>query len=747
MLSLSLMMAGLFIIASCSDDDVKDFAQVTIQAGEDPLELPRTSGEYAVDIAVDGAWYIDIEGKFVYVSQEDSCGTGSKTITLYTTTNRHDKDRDATLHVVSSQDKNKRESILLRQLGLDNDPENADDTQTGNQIYAVGYGYDTSDCWASPRSVRAEILKTSDCLKKGIITTGSVELTYNADISTGSSVTELSNDLSVSAKVSGGGFGFKGEAGASFKMKDFSSNNYEYSIACVSVALKTAETKKTTVTLRKNCMTPEAYQEINGLDADGNQDENACDYPSTNEGFRELLEAYGTHMVMNAKLGGQVKYAMRVDVSQVKGSYDLNAYANMSYSGIVNVSASVSDDLKKSYENNKKNCKITLNVLGGGTKEALDLAEGDVSKNIEAWRQSLIKGQNLALVDFSDNALVPLYELVDKTKFPRRYEALKAFMATERDRQIKGVKMEYQCGTATKLDELPNMSDDRYGNGKLIQDVYAGGQWVGRICSEYIPLIDDEKRVQVIYPVFSGKVKYNMGYFIGDNYHRPAKICWQGNNVKITEDKIMPIGQLKGPFYFRGTSCSSKSYDDEVNGKVQYGQVVTAHGSYNIVKIFNKIWLRSDYNGEVAEDGYGFGNNRNLKPKRLSSGPYRYTLDMVFATAYHFGFSGWRVPYASDYLNIVETLRNNGVKMTPYRAFCMGKDYGVLGFDYRREADGVFIGDEYYGDGWHIVASPNGGPDGVINFVASTEAVIHQRKSAASLKDWYMSVRLVQDIE
>lgn len=749
LLCLSMMIAGSLAIVSCSDDDVADFAQVTIQGGEDPLELPRVSGEYTIDIKVDGEWYIDIEGKFAYVSQEDSCGTGSKEITLYTTTNRHEEDRDATLHVVSSKDKNKRESILLRQLGTERDPENADEAQTGNQIYAVGYGYDTSDCWASPKSVRAEILRTSDCLKQGIITTGPVDLAYKADVATGTSITELSNDLSVSAKVSGGGFGFKGEAEASFGMKDFSSNNYEYSIASVSVALKTAEAKKTVKTLRKSYMTPEAYQEINGLDSYGKPSAN-CDYPSNDEGFRELLNDYGTHLVMNAKLGGQVKYAMRIDVSKVKGSYDLNAYAKMSYSGMIDVSASVSDDLKKSYEDNKANCKITLNVLGGGKKESLALTEGDVSKNLDAWRQSLINGTNLALVDFSDNALIPLYELVDETKFPQRYEALKAFMTGERVRQIEAVKMEYQCGTVTMIDKIPDMEDTK--TSTLIRDVYAGGQWVGRICSEYIPLIDANGRVTVVYPVFSGKVKYNMGYFIGDDSHRPAKVCWQGSSVNIAEDKEMPVGKLKGPFYFRGTSCSSESHDEKVPGVVREARAAAPGSSgtykYGLVKIFDKIWMREYYQASTKEDGDLFGDNYNLKPlwgNAFGKQVGYYSLEMISskAGAYYFAPSGWRVPYGSDYLNITKTLQDTGVQVSSYQAFLPDNQGGLLGF-YYYNAGIMYADGSGYSNGNVAIISLDGKYDGVIDFNRETQTV---SQHWWDITGCHMPVRLVQNIE
>ena len=65
---------------------------------------------------------------------------------------------------------------------------------------------------------RQEILRTSELIKAAYISAGALDLTLEADIITGSSAMELSSKLNASANVSGGGWGFKGEAGASFNL-------------------------------------------------------------------------------------------------------------------------------------------------------------------------------------------------------------------------------------------------------------------------------------------------------------------------------------------------------------------------------------------------------------------------------------------------------------------------------------------------------------------------------------------------
>ncbi|HPM11588.1 MAG TPA: hypothetical protein PK941_14215, partial [Paludibacter sp.] len=119
--------------------------------------------------------------------------------------------------------------------------------------------------WAHPNSIKAEILRTTELIGNRIISAGATSVDYDADIITGSSVMELSSKLNASANVAGGGWGFKGEAGASFDRSDFKSNKYEYAIAYINIAKRNVATLQSAQTLRQYYMTPEAYREINGL--------------------------------------------------------------------------------------------------------------------------------------------------------------------------------------------------------------------------------------------------------------------------------------------------------------------------------------------------------------------------------------------------------------------------------------------------------------------------------------------------
>jgi hypothetical protein len=98
----SIILLGMTLITavSCQEDEVSMIeTEIEIENGTDFMELARLAKEYKVHIKTEGnaAWKISIDDILGYVEMDDTAGTGSKTITLYTSTNRYDEDRTANI--------------------------------------------------------------------------------------------------------------------------------------------------------------------------------------------------------------------------------------------------------------------------------------------------------------------------------------------------------------------------------------------------------------------------------------------------------------------------------------------------------------------------------------------------------------------------------------------------------------------------------------------------------------------------
>lgn len=772
--------SGLFVIAmsmslvfvQCSDDEEIPGiqAEVVLPSDVDLMELEQYSYTIPFEVKSDSEWEIDFlfdDANYICYAYPDK-GTGDATVKICVLDNWTDYRRTGEMHITFPKDESKNRVIQLSQkCNLDNDENNGMTTvQDGDRIYAVGYGYNMLGEYASANSVsRNPIIKIAAC--SDIVRTQGVNASYNSQTYSGSSITQLMNELNANAKLEGKYCGFKGEVGASFGMTDFSKNNNEYAISYVEVALQNIVLEADINYIIMDYMTDAAYEAINGLDHQGRRGTIPTSYPSTVEGFSQLVKDYGTHLIVRAKLGGKLKYCTTVDISQVDGSYDLKAYANCSYNNsFIKVSANVTDSLRESYNRSSKACNVTLVVNGGKLEAAQSLMANDCDKNIEAWTKSLGDIKNRTLVGLESQGLIRLDKLVNTNLEggEERQKALAAFLngdmegleaATAKELNIN---MDYETGTVAHLQKIPTFDDSRAENS-LIKDIYVGGQTVARVCEEFIPVIDKTKRVTVVYPVVSNKVKYNMGYFIGDDKHKPAKVCWDGANLSVVECNDQPIGRKK-ELYIRGASFTDNSSDETVTSTVSdYKWSAPGYNGsydYSLVKIFNKIWMRENYKGNRKEDGDKFGNNYNLEPVWDSwngSSQCYYSEPMVMENPnpkYPFAPKHWRVPYSEDYVGIVETLQNNQVQFSSAKAFYPDSQGGVLGFHH------IYVGHRYVDSeyAWNVeetlypvIKKNDTGKyewDGVFAFDKNEESVgQHMWKWG----DMCIPIRFVQDIK
>ena len=713
--------------SACSDDDLEEIkAEVVLPDDVNLLELEQYSYAIPFEIQSDSEWEIDFDfgdGRdicYVYPSS----GKGNATVKICVLDNWTDERREGSMYITFPKDEGKNQVIKLRQkCNLDSD-ENLTEVTEGDRIYAVGYGYNFLGEYASANSVsRCPVVRIEEAKDKVYL--GPVDASFEAKTYSGSSVTSLMNELNADAKFEGKYCGFKGEVGATFGMKDFSNNNYEYAISYVEVAKQNIYLEMGVQEIIDKYMTNEAYEAINGLPHKGRRGSvRPTSYPATADGFKQLVQDYGTHLIVNARLGGKLKYRMRVDISKVEGSYDLKAYANCSYKNKwVKTSANVSDSFHSSYEKNSKACEVKLLVQGGGKTAAnnLTISGGDNDTNIDKWQQSLADVKNQTLVGLDVNSgLIPLYDLVDRgltlaedgVDGEQRYKYLKAYLTGEElpsedldlqkaSAEILKIDMNYETGVAAHIASIPTFDGTNRKN-TLIKDVNIGGQNVAQVCEEYIPVIDKTKRVTVIYPVVSNKVKYNMGYFIGDATHKPAKVCWEGANLSVTECSDEPIG-VKTELYVRGSSFTTSSDDNQVEGTIS-DYTMAAPGrdrayNYPLVKIFNQIWMRENYMANHTTAG------TELPCKYYGDGSNYWYMDNAFyscaeARSRNFTPQNWRVSAKDDFLSIQKTLNaNNVTTISTAKAFFSDANGGVLGFHHWHS--GCWLDGGFFNGGWY----------------------------------------------
>lgn len=654
-------------LTSCSDDDVRITGEVNVPQEIDLTKLEKWSYEVPFNIKSDSEWRIETTGDFCYAMPSE--GSGNATVQLCILDNDTEGRLDGELRVIFPADEKKNIVMPLQQKCAADYDVNATDLNVGNRIYAVGYGYNTTGGYANPESVKRPILKFKEMAEEELIVLGSVNANFNINEYSSSSIEQLSNDLATKANVDGAFGKFKSEVTGSFNNNYFSSNNYEYALTFVDLAIRYVNCEANLEEMRStDYMTAAAYKAING---------ESSTYAGE-AGVRKLIKDYGTHLCVSARLGGRVRHSMAVDISKVTNAYDISAYAEASYAGLfVSGGGSVDEKFKQSYEKNARACDIKVNVLGGDQAAALALSNKLDAANLNAWKAS-IKDSTMALVAFNENSadpsLIPLYELVDVDKYPNRYNEIKNYMeGNAMAADYPSISMSYDCGTVTRF-TIPSFDE----NGTLVKQVKIDGHVVAQICEEYIPVINKDARVKVIYPVINNQPRINMGFFIGNNSHRPARVAWQDDELVVKEYSDMPMAEMDC-VYVKGASVTNTLsvngvVDGSVSDEYMEGYRGDGNGSYPIVKIFNKYWMKEDYKGKKFRDGSNIATN--TVELYENSGNYFYYLTLNNKTI---APAGWRVPTNKDFEAIQTTLIANGLTQ-------IGKEFikgGKLGFDAR----------------------------------------------------------------
>ena len=687
---------------ACTDDNFLADVTLPAEATGNKMVVDAYAHDFTFDIKTEGQWKVESNSRFLHVSPTE--GTGNATVTVSVQNNQSDERKEGNLTIVFPGHEEENKTITIEQKYAGDYGENAADIiDTSNKIYAVGYSYDCTGEYASPNSVKMEVFDGKAMMEDNVLAVNTVQASLSYNTITGSSVSEMTNHLTVKANVKGGFGKFKAEANASFDMDHVKNSNYEFASTYFDLEVRRASLSKDFETLKNDYMTDDAWNAINGVPVKNKRGITKVAYPSNKEGFKKLIEQYGTHVIVEAGLGGRVRYSMSVDISDINSTYDIKAFAKASYAGVVTADGSVDEKFKQSFKDHKKNLNIKLNVLGGDEALAKKLGteEGFNKTNLNAWIESVTK-DNMALVSFGNKSLVPIYELVERNATvenggfdgEERYNLLKRYMEGD---EIATDFSIYDCGTVTEFN-VPSFENAAY-NQTLIKDIVIDGQYVGQVCNEYIPNIDREKRVTVVYPFINNKARYNMGFFLGNNSHKPARVAWDGTDVHVEEYADLDFGKVT-KLYLRGSSITATppegttaipatAVKDEFLEGVRFSKSggpggVNEIGYYPLVKIFNRIWTREEYCSSV-DGNAGRQVNVTMDGKTVTVGREYYPKRNV-TNSNNFP-KGWRVAKSSDYTDMTNKLVANGHSQPALALF----NGGVTGFNV------YFVG--YWDDG------------------------------------------------
>ena len=641
---MSIATAGIFSfgLSSCSDD-INEFDNHGFNAEINSYELQNLEQySYTVPVKIDcqGAWKIDLKfsddnNHFCYALPSE--GVGPQTIKLCMLDNWTDERNDGVLNIIDEENPTNSKSFSLSQkCNLDRraltrgDDESSDsEDRVGDIAYAVGYGYNLISEPGVKSVSRCPIIALEKLKEAGNgfgrqlngVSSSSYSETYAEN-----TIDEIITKMSIESKVSGSKCGFSAEVGGSFTSSQKKSKNHFFVMGTHDISVRNVVLVGPSTAQLKDFMTDNAKADIEGTNKL---------YPSTQEGFKKLIENYGTHLILQAELGGRLRYATTVDKTLASSTTEAKAYANASYKNtIVSGEVKASAEQQKKYEKNQSKVITNVTTLGGDFAIAsqIDGQGNDNDTKINDWKKSLSEFKNLMMVGIN-NELVPIYELIED---PDRAADLKEYIETGLVADAEEIyyttdlthiaipSLEKLTDTREKITSGLFKGGWRWHYPTQVYDVIENGEIVAMICHEFIPKITIEDRVTTIYPVRNNKADFSNGYFLGTDKKQACKIHWDSEgNVKFS-DYAKNKGRLNEMFIRNGELSTREANQrsianaDIIETEVKAKYVKTDNWSSELVKIGTKIWSCKGYTC-ITTSVY-VKDNFYITPKAIENG-------------------------------------------------------------------------------------------------------------------------------
>ena len=792
----AVVMGSLFVACTDDDNYSIKEAKIDINPTTlGQLEAYSYSTSFNLVTDADAEWEATVEWDdettdqpaYVYPKK----GTGSALLKIVTLDNRTQSPRQATLKITFPKDPSKNiTQVITQKRGADTNA--VEDIENGNITRGIGYGYNCFDGYAELACMKAPILQVNKMYDEKTLIYDFSSLQVEQREESGASVEEMARKLNASMHASASNWGLSVTVDAKFNAGQKKTESNEFAWMDINAVTCTAVLNGTQDDLIFEYMTDGAYNDINGLPTTRRGRE-IVKYPATDEGFAKLVMNYGTHLVVGGKLGGQLHTQVTANTSKITTAYNASVALEVTYSGPFSsdVNSNTKAQMAKAQSKNQNAFFFDYKLLGGGrdddTFQALNSVLGkmtkarqgagtednltddselnvkieDTSGEYEAaadnWKKSLMPTgsseseredalKNVVLVDFAkEENLVPLYELVDQTLTEdedgvdgkARYEAFKEWYERKLMADpsiIKRYKPKSEINTPpTIIDPIIDLTKADTKES-LVWDVYlSNGQHVARVCSEFIPLINPTKRVNVVYPIVNGKCRYNLGIFCGDEVTYPYYVSWgqvdDPSTPLITQIKDTELGGYNVA-YLRGnhlTLFPDENFSDEdylTTTAEPYNLLSKDNGKdlvFPLVKINDYIYTRDLYRARSYQNGtpqmsdkvpYDKDHQNAFSPFYRNTDPSKnidWYLVSNYTNSLHrwggFAPQGWTVPYYSQYDKMIQNLADIPGK----------KPDGTIGASFLK--NGVY-GLNTYATGCIIIEHDTGDKDGKVDEIA-----------------------------
>lgn len=361
--------------------------------------------------------------------------------------------------------------------------------------------------------------------------------------------------------------------------------------------------------------------------------------------IQAMLDEYGTHVVIEASVGGMIDYVAtfnRMQTSQVETvaeEQSMHVFGKKSGSVSKEVRESLTSDLSRSGSVEVKGGDSTLRKKIEERVKTLSQLDSIPSDLTQAWMSSIVYHRgNRNTLDLIDFRVVPIWNLFTDQSIAQKVMLHVVQMQEQSNNRLPDKDLGtdcYEIGITGSNFAFDN-SDNRATS--LVKVLYVSGVPTLEICQEYVPKIRSDRRITVIYPIYNGMASHSQGLFPGDGEgNRPASLAFHGSDAYVmpidgkgSYDKLDRVYYIHGNLY--AVSYGSVVYTpNNITVKPYYLQLSK---QYPVVKIGDGYWTRCN----IAENTMGFGypvNPKNPNSKYHLKEFYDSSRDVLYACVFY----------------------------------------------------------------------------------------------------------------
>ena len=328
------------------------------------------------------------------------------------------------------------------------------------------------------------------------------------------------------------------------------------------------------------------------------------------DALAQLLDKYGTHVVIQADYGGKIDYTFSMTkTGSLQYDEELRCQAEFTLGRLPKAEWS---DKQSAVLSSSKQAQGAINITGGSpaTRQQLQqdvaglgAADGLPPEHLLQWLGSINysdhpgSDESLDVVHFD---IIPLWDLFTGDF---QLEVMQAVMSRA---DLSSCKVSDAMANIDLywIDLSEAVRFDNDDNASLSRILYVKGVPVLNICSEYVPMIRADERVNIAYPIYNNKVGLAQGFFglfLGDGIHQPAYVmfdetdCYVEPIVTLTGGTVLnQIAYIGGNLYPDRHQLPFQNVTPEVHDDYFIYRYDGETHATPVVKVGSNFWTRRD---------------------------------------------------------------------------------------------------------------------------------------------------------